>query len=81
MNWSVGTSLDRKLYVAFDVLDYCLVSAPGAVLKKALIDKGIGKDVYSEYENGVLQPFFSVIAKNANADQADLFNLCLHIVV
>ena len=25
MNWSVGTSLDRKLYVAFDVLDYCLV--------------------------------------------------------
>jgi Zn-dependent M16 (insulinase) family peptidase len=73
MNWSVGTSLDRKLYVAFDVLDYCLVSAPGAVLKKALIDKGIGKDVYSEYENGVLQPFFSVIAKNANADQADLF--------
>lgn len=73
MNWSVGTSLDRKLYVAFDILDYCLVSAPGAILKKALIDKGIGKDVYSEYENGILQPFFSVIAKNANANQAEAF--------
>lgn len=72
-NACVGTSLDRKLYIAFDVLDYALCSAPGAVLKKALIDRGIGKDVYSEYENGIRQPFFSVIAKNAEASQKDDF--------
>ena len=72
-NACVGTSLDRKLYIAFDVLDYALCSAPGAVLKKALIDKGIGRDVYSEYENGIRQPFFSVVAKNADPEQKEEF--------
>ena len=74
-NACVGTSLDRKLYIAFDVLDYALCSAPGAVLKKALIDKGIGRDVYSEYENGIRQPFFSVVAKNADQEQKEEFVL------
>ncbi len=72
-NTCVGTSLDPELYIAFDVLDYALCSAPGAVLKKALIDKGIGEDVYSEYENGIRQPYFSIIAKNADLNQKDEF--------
>ncbi len=72
-NFSVGSTLDRKLYVAFDILDYALCSAPGAPIKKALIDKGIGQDVYSEYDNGLQQPVFSIIAKNADAAQKDEF--------
>ncbi|WP_026662647.1 insulinase family protein [Butyrivibrio proteoclasticus] len=72
-NFSVGSTLDRKLYVAFDILDYALCSAPGAPIKKALIDKGIGQDVYSEYDNGLQQPVFSIIAKNADAVQKDEF--------
>ncbi len=72
-NWSVGTPLDRKLYVAFDILDYALCSAPGAPIKKALIEKGIGQDAYSEYDNGLQQPVFSIISKNADASQKDEF--------
>lgn len=72
-NVSVGDSLDRDLYVGFQILDYALCSAPGAPLKQALIDKGIGKDVYSVYENGILQPYFSVVAKNANSCQEEEF--------
>ena len=72
-NCSVGSPLDRKLYVAFDILDYALCSAPGAPIKKALIDKGIGQDAYSEYDNGLRQPVFSIIAKNANASQKEEF--------
>ncbi|WP_026651846.1 insulinase family protein [Butyrivibrio proteoclasticus] len=72
-NWSVGSTLDRKVYVAFDILDYALCSAPGAPIKKALIDKGIGQEVYSEYDNGIKQPTFSIIAKNADADQKEAF--------
>ena len=68
-NTVVGTSLDRELYIAFQLLDYALCSAPGAPLKMALIDKNIGKDVYSIYENGIYQPYFSIVAKNANAEQ------------
>ncbi len=73
MNWSVGDNLDPKLYVALDVLDYCLCGAPGAVLKKALIEKGIGSEIYGEYENDIHQPYYSVVAKNANEDQKDEF--------
>ena len=72
-NKVIGTSLDEKLYLAFQILDYALLSAPGAPLKKALLDAGIGKDIMGSYDNGVYQPIFSVIAKNANMEQKEAF--------
>lgn len=72
-NVSMGTSLDKKLYAAMDVLDYVLCSAPGAPVKQALIDKGIGKDVYSTLENGIYQPYFSIVAKSADEGQKEEF--------
>lgn len=72
-NVSMGTSLDRKLYVAMDILDYVLCQVPGAPVKQALLDRGIGKDVYSSMENGIYQPYFSVIAKNAEEAQKEAF--------
>ena len=72
-NRVVGDTLDEMLYQAFDVLDYALVSSPGAPVKQALIDAGIGDDVYGSYDAGILQPVFSFVAKNANACQADEF--------
>ncbi len=72
-NKVIGTSLDEKLYLAFQVLDYALLSAPGAPLKKALLDAGIGKDISGSYDNGIYQPIFSVIAKNANPEQEQAF--------
>ena len=72
-NRVVGDTLDEMLYQAFDVLDYALVSSPGAPVKQTLIDAGIGDDVYGSYDAGILQPVFSFVAKNANASQADEF--------
>ena len=72
-NRVVGDTLDEMLYQAFDVLDYALVGSPGAPVKQALIDAGIGDDVYGSYDAGILQPVFSFVAKNANASQADEF--------
>lgn len=72
-NVSMGSSLDRKLYAAMDILDYVLCSAPGTPVKQALIDAGIGKDVYSTMENGIAQPYFSIVAKNADEDQKEAF--------
>ena len=59
--------------MAFQILEYTLIDAPGAPLKQALYDAGIGQDVLGGYENGILQPYFSVIAKNAEADQKGEF--------
>lgn len=72
-NKVIGTSLDEKLYLAFQILDYALLSAPGAPLKKALVDAGIGKDIMGSYDNGIYQPIFSVVAKNANLEQKEDF--------
>lgn len=73
VNTVVGDDLDPKLYVAFQILEHTLLDAPGAPLKQALIDAGIGKDILGGYESGILQPFFSVIAKDANKEQKGEF--------
>ncbi len=72
-NKVIASVLDKELYQAFDILDYALVSAPGAPIKKALIDAGIGQDVYGSFESGVLQPVFSIVAKNANPEDEERF--------
>ncbi len=72
-NVVVGDSLDAELYLAFQVLEYALLSAPGAPLKQALLDAGIGKDILSSYENGIAQPYFSIISKNADLEQKEAF--------
>lgn len=72
-NAVIGTSLDVELSNAFAVLEYALLSAPGAVLKQALLDAGIGKDIMSSYDSGIFQPIFSVIAKNANSGDQERF--------
>ena len=72
-NIAAGDVLNREEYIAFSILDYALCSAQGAPLKQALLDAGIGEDVYSYYENGIRQPYFSIVAKNAQKEQKDDF--------
>ena len=72
-NMSVGDTLDRELYVAFQILDFALCTVPGAPLKKALIDKGIGREVYSIYDNELKQPSFSVVAKGTDLSREQEF--------
>ena len=72
-NVSVGDSLDKKLCTAFAVLEHALLTSPGAPLKTAIIDAGIGKDVFSSYDDGIKQPTFSIVAKNANKEDEAKF--------
>ena len=72
-NAVVGDSLDRELYLAFQILGYVLFGMPGAQIKKALLDAKIGKDLYHSYDNGIQQPVFSVIVNNSNPEEQDRF--------
>lgn len=72
-NAVTGTSLDRELYIAFQVLNYVLVQGVGAPVKQALLDAGIGSEIISFFEESISQPLFSIIAKNAAPDQRDKF--------
>ncbi|MCR5668994.1 MAG: insulinase family protein [Lachnospiraceae bacterium] len=73
MNFVVGSVLDQKLYQAFDALDYALINSPGAPVRQALLDAGIGKDITGGYDSGTLQPIFSIVAKGAEESQKDDF--------
>ncbi|MCM1184780.1 MAG: insulinase family protein [Roseburia sp.] len=72
-NTVVGTSLDKELYFAMQILEYALCASSAAPLKLALIHKNIGTEVYSVYDNGIYQPYFSIVAKNANDSQKEAF--------
>lgn len=73
VNYSIGESTDEKLCLGFQILDYALCSAPGAPLKKALVESGLGKDVYSIWDDGIRQPYFCVVAKGTSVDKKDEF--------
>lgn len=73
LNYVIGTSLDAELNIAFQILEYTLMEMPGAPLKQALIDAGIGKDVYGQYEDGIYQPVYSIVAKYANESDKERF--------
>ncbi len=70
---SVGTSRDIETNMAFDTINHVLLGMAGAPLKQALIDAGIGEDVYGSFDDGINQPMFQIVAKNANAEDKDRF--------
>ena len=72
-NIAFGAQPDRKFCCGFAVLADILCEMPGAPVKQALLDAGIGTDINCVYDTGVKQPYFSIIAKNANTEQKDDF--------
>lgn len=73
LNTVIGTTLDKELGLAFQILDYVLLQAPGAPIKQALLDEGIGKDILGSYEDEILQPTFTIIAKNSEESKKEQF--------
>lgn len=72
-NMSIGTSLDKELCFAFEVLDYVLLGTSGAPVKQAILDAGLAKDVFGGYDSDLYQPFFSIIGKDANYEDKDKY--------
>lgn len=73
-NYVIGDGDDIMLGTAFQIIEYAIMEMPGAPLKQAIIDAGIGKDVYGQYEDDVKQPFYSIVAKYANEADKDRFS-------
>ena len=75
--YAYGAALDITLDVntckAFDVLSYVLAQQPGAPLKQALLDAGIGTDVDVDFCDIMRQSTFSVYTKNAKPGLRDKF--------
>jgi Zn-dependent M16 (insulinase) family peptidase len=69
----MDVTLDQKICRAFEVLYYVLVEMPGAPLKQALLDAGIGSDVDGEFCDILRQSMFTISTKNAKAGQKQDF--------
>lgn len=70
---AMDVTLDSRLCRAFDLLSYVLVEQPGAPLKQALLDAGIGTDVDVEFCDILRQSMFTVSTKNAKPGMRDEF--------
>ena len=77
-NIGLGTIEDSAVCTAFEVLDYALLSAPGAPLRKALLEAGIGKDIYGSFDDGIMEPYFKIVAKGSTPDKKDEFLRIIH---
>ena len=65
---------DSRISLAMDILTYVLLEIPGAPLKEAIIDSGICQDVEGSFENELLDPCFSITARNSDREHKEKFN-------
>lgn len=69
----IGNYKNDELALAMTILQYTLLSAPGAPLKQAILDAGLGKDILSSYDSGLLQPALMIVTKDAPENKLEEF--------
>lgn len=67
-NIALPDSKNMKLMLALGILTTVILDNPGAPLKQAILDNEIGDSVDSMFDDGLIQPIFSVIVSNAKKD-------------
>ncbi len=73
-SFSIADEPDQVNAIAWQILESVLLSSPGAVLREALVKAGIGEDIYGGICQELAQPYFSVIAKNADINRQNEFS-------
>lgn len=76
-NFVTGTSLNAQTVLGLEILDMILLDN-GAPLKKALLDAKIGKEIFGGYDSEMLQPLFSIVAKDAGLEDKERFISIIH---
>jgi len=72
LNWLLPETSKKELNLAMHILAFILLGMPGAPLRKALIDSGLGEDlVGAGIESELKQMFFSIGLKGIDLDNAD----------
>lgn len=73
-NYLMPVITDSLTDLAWEVLEFVLLSAPGAPLREELMKRGIGEEIYGGYCSGTRQPYFSVTAKNSEKERMELMH-------
>jgi len=72
-NVRVSYCTDPTLNFAFDILRYLLLESNGSVLRKALMDSGIGAEVEGWFDSSTYETTFSIIVKKAETEKVEDF--------
>ncbi|MDO4488255.1 MAG: insulinase family protein [Eubacteriales bacterium] len=80
-NFACDEDPDSLKDLAYEVLEFILLSAPGAPLREALIEAGIGEEVYGGYSAGIKQPYFTVVSKNTEKEKLYAFKTVIKDVI
>jgi len=68
-----GDSLSAEVSNAMQMIVYALIDMQGAPIRQRLLDEGIGKDVLTSFDDGVLQPYLSIAVKNSEESKKERF--------
>lgn len=71
LTYVIDDAIDTTVALAFKVLTYVLLQSPAAPLKKALVDAGVGKDVSGDFQDGILQPLWSISINGSDGDKQE----------
>lgn len=72
-NVVVGESVDIKLMTTLSLIQYVMTEVPGAPIKRALTDAGIGNEIYGSFSSVTKQPVFSIHVSGSEADKKESF--------
>ncbi|MCX7904349.1 MAG: insulinase family protein [Caloramator sp.] len=73
LNFVTGDARNVEETLALEILEHILLGTFASPLKKALVDAGLGKDVFGSFEGSILQPMFSIIVKGSEIDKKEKF--------
>ena len=73
MTFCLGDYKDKELPIVLRAFEYAFSGNPAAPLRKALLEAGIGDEVYASSDCSLMQNMFGFYAKGANASDKKKF--------
>ncbi len=64
---------DVQTVFGLSILHHIILQTPASPLRKALLDRELGKDVLSSFDNEIRQPVLSIIVKNSTPEKKEAF--------
>lgn len=68
-----GEAVDTKLMMTLSLIQYVMTEVPGAPIKRALTEAGIGNEIYGGFQTSYKQPIFSIHVSGSEADKKEKF--------
>ncbi len=59
--------------LAMDVLNYALLMVPGAIIRRRIVDAGVGKDIFGSYTDSIKQPMWHIEVVGSEPELRDEF--------